>query len=117
MRVQTNSRSVGIGVVCSWEVHVITMKIRLAWLALAIVALATLQAQQREGREFYRPVTNGDGLRYPFALSPAIWNVLGPIIPVRGTDQRLHFAYTVELTNHSSQPMTIQSFQSIRPRE
>ena len=91
------------------------MKILLTLFALAVFVLAAVQAQECVEREFYHPVTNGDGVRYPFALSPAIWNVLGPIIPVRGTDSRVHLAYTVELTNHSSDPMTIQSFQVVDP--
>jgi Peptidase family M23 len=92
-----------------------TMKIRLMLFALAILVLPTVQAQQCAKREFYHPVTDGDGVRYPFALSPAIWNVLGPIIPVPGTDARIHLAYTIELTNHSSQPMKIKSFQVVDP--
>lgn len=92
-----------------------TLKIRLTSFALALFALTTLQAQQHVGREFYHPLTDGDGLRYPLALSPAIWNVLGPIIAVPGTDGRVHLAYAVELTNHSSLPMTIESFEVIDP--
>jgi murein DD-endopeptidase MepM/ murein hydrolase activator NlpD len=65
--------------------------------------------------EFYEPVTNGDGIRYPLALSPAIWKVAGCIDPVLGTDGLIHLAYTVQLTNHTANPMTIQSFEVVDP--
>ncbi len=65
--------------------------------------------------EFYKPATNGDGIRYPLALSPAIWSVLGPIEPVSGTDGRVHLSYALQLTNHSRAPMTVRSVQVIDP--
>ncbi len=66
-------------------------------------------------REYFRPITKGDGLRYPIALSPAVWQVLGPIVPVEGTDGRIHLSFVIHLTNHASIPMTIQSWQVIDP--
>jgi hypothetical protein len=33
--------------------------------------------------EYYRPLTDGDGIRYPLALNPAVWELLGPLDPVR----------------------------------
>ena len=65
--------------------------------------------------EFYRPVTEGDGIRYPLALSPAIWKLSGCLEPVTGTDGLVHLAYVVQLTNHTSEPMTIQSFEVVDP--
>jgi hypothetical protein len=91
------------------------MKNRLTAFTLASLAITTLQAQERVKREFYHPVTNGDGIRYPLVISPATWKVLGPVIPVPGTDRRVHLAYTIELTNHTSVLMSIQSFQAVDP--
>ena len=65
--------------------------------------------------EFYAPQTAGDGIRYPLVLSPAIWSVLGPVNPVRGTDDLVHLAYVVQLTNHSTRPMTIVSIEVVDP--
>lgn len=39
----------------------------------------------------------------------------GCIDPVPGTDGLIHLAYVVQLTNHTANPMTIQSFEVVDP--
>ncbi len=65
--------------------------------------------------EFYHQLTDGDGTRYPLALSIAVWDVLGPIVPVPATDGRTHLAYVIQLTDKSANPMGIDSFQVVDP--
>jgi hypothetical protein len=65
--------------------------------------------------EYYHPLTDGDGTRYPIVLSIAIWDVLGPIVPVPATDGRTHLAYVIQLTDRSASPMGIDSFRVVDP--
>jgi hypothetical protein len=65
--------------------------------------------------EFYQPLTDGDGTRYPLVLSNAIWEVLGPIVPIPTTDGRTHLAYVIQLTDKSADPMGIDSFEVVDP--
>jgi hypothetical protein len=65
--------------------------------------------------EYYHPLTNGDGTRYPLNLSIAIWEVLGPIVPVPATDGLTHLAYVIQLSNKSASPMGIDSFDVVNP--
>jgi hypothetical protein len=80
-----------------------------------ILLSSALLASVCDDREYYRPLTDGDGIRYPLALSPTVWDVLGPIIPVRATDGRVHLAYPIQLTDKSPYPVTIYSFDVIDP--
>jgi hypothetical protein len=65
--------------------------------------------------EYFRPLTNGDGIRYPLTLSPAFWDLLGPVIPVKATDGLIHLAYDIELSVRSPYPITSTSFEVIDP--
>ena len=65
--------------------------------------------------QFFQPVTAGDGIRYPLALSPAVWTVLGPVNAVQGSDGLVHLAYVIQLTNHSTKPMTVESLEVVDP--
>jgi hypothetical protein len=61
------------------------------WSAFSILMISSCifanACESARTNEFYEPVTNGDGIRYPLALSPAIWKVAGCINPVLGTDR------------------------------
>jgi len=88
----------------------------LHWAVVGIsIAPAILEAQ--EARDFFAPLTDGDGQRYPLALSPAIWNVLGPITMAPGTDGLTHVPYVIRLTNKSGSPMTLQSVDTVNPHD
>jgi len=84
-------------------------------LLAGVLITSTLFAGVCGDTEYYHPLTDGDGSRYPLVLSIAVWDVVGPIVPVPATDGRTHLAYVIQLSNKSADPMGIDSFQVVDP--
>jgi hypothetical protein len=61
---------------------------RKSLLFAGVLVTSSLFAGVCGDREFYHPLTDGDGTRYPLDPSIAIWEVLGPVVPVPATDGR-----------------------------
>ena len=52
----------------------------------------------------------------PLVLTPVVWSVIAdPVIPVRGTDGRIHLAYELLFTNISTAPARLQSVEVVDP--
>lgn len=65
---------------------------------------------------YFDPLTEGDGQRYPLAIGPVVWHLLGSgVYPVRGSDGRIHLAFTMLVTNPWSLPTTLQSVEVVDP--
>ena len=65
---------------------------------------------------YFAPLTNGDGQRYPLAIGPVVWHLVGSgIYPVEGSDGRIHLAFAMQFTNSWSVPTTIQSVEVVDP--
>ncbi len=91
------------------------MKATVASLSLAIFLLPCF-AQESTHRDWYQPLTNGDGLRYPLEIGPLTWHVVGSgIYPVKGSDGLMHVAYPLMFTNSWSMPATIKSVEVVDP--
>ena len=81
-----------------------------------VVCLPLLAAQEPPQRDWYTPLTNGDGLRYPLKIGPLTWQLVGSgIYPVKGSDGLLHLAYALQFTNSWNQPATIKSVEVVDP--
>jgi hypothetical protein len=83
---------------------------------LSIFQSAAL-AQDRcaNASDYFQPLTNGDGLRYPLTIGPA-WHLVGSgVYPVRGSDGLIHLAFGMQFTNTWNIPMTIQSVEVVDP--
>ena len=90
------------------------------WVAIAILSAVAcsplLAAQESSQRDWYVPLTNGDGLRYPLEIGPLTWHVVGSgIYPVRGSDGLIHLAYALQVTNSWNLPATIKSVEVVDP--
>lgn len=75
-------------------------------------------AQNRCGNapDYFRPLTNGDGQRYPLSLGPLVWHLVGSgVYPVKGSDGLTHLAFAMQFTNPWSIPTTIQSVEVVDP--
>jgi Peptidase family M23 len=72
-------------------------------------------ADPKQSHDFFAPLTDGDGLRYPSIIAPLIWEVLGRVTAVSGTDGRVHLAYAARFTNQSSTPATLEKLIVIDP--
>lgn len=46
-------------------------------------------------------------------LTPVVWSVLAPLVPVLGTDGRVHLAYELQFTNVTSSPVRITSVEAV----
>jgi hypothetical protein len=93
--------------VCRW-VAITTLSL-VAWVPL-------LAAQESSQRNWYAPLTNGDGLRYPLEIGPLTWHLLGSgIYPVKGSDGLIHVAYALQCTNSWSMTATIKSVEVVDP--
>jgi hypothetical protein len=93
--------------VCRW-VAITTLSL-VAWVPL-------LAAQESSERNWYAPLTNGDGLRYPLEIGPLTWHLLGSgIYPVKGSDGLIHVAYALQCTNSWSMTATIKSVEVVDP--
>jgi Peptidase family M23 len=54
----------------------------------------------------------------PAVLAPAVWSVIGPpVIPVKGTDGRVHLAYEILFTNVVADAVRVVSVEMIDPDE
>ena len=92
------------------------------WFAATTLSLFVcpplLAAQETSQRDWYAPLTNGDGLRYPLEIGPLTWQLVGSgIYPVKGSDGRLHLAYALQFTNSWDQPATIKSVEVVDPTQ
>jgi hypothetical protein len=84
---------------------------------LSLVACLPLLAEQESSQhDWYAPLTNGDGLRYPLEIGPLTWHVVGSgIYPVKGSDGLIHLAYALQFTNSLSLTATIKSVEVVDP--
>jgi Peptidase family M23 len=84
---------------------------------LSLVAcLPRLAAQESSQYDWYAPLTNGDGLRYPLEIGPLTWHLVGSgIYPVKGSDGLIHLAYALQVTNSWSVTSTIKSVEMVDP--
>ncbi|HTV56426.1 MAG TPA: M23 family metallopeptidase [Terriglobia bacterium] len=81
-----------------------------------VVCLPLLAAQERSPHDWYAPLTNGDGLRYPLKIGPLTWQLVGSgIYPVKGSDGLFHLAYALQFTNSWDKPATIKSVEVVDP--
>ena len=90
------------------------------WVAIMILSLIPcsplLAAQEISQRDWYTPLTDGDGLRYPLEIGPLTWHVVGSgIYPAKGSDGLIHLAYALQATNSWSVPATIKSVEVVDP--
>jgi Peptidase family M23 len=54
----------------------------------------------------------------PAELAPAVWSVIGPpVVPVKGTDGRIHLAYEILFTNVVADAVRVVSVEMIDPDE
>jgi len=52
----------------------------------------------------------------PLVLTPVVWSVIAdPVVPVKGTDGRIHLAYELLFTNLSTEPARIVSVEVVDP--
>jgi hypothetical protein len=73
-------------------------------------------AQEAPPPGWYRPLTNGDGLRYPLEIAPLTFHVLGSgIYPVKGSDGKMHLAFGIQFANSWKMPATIKSVEVVDP--
>ena len=90
------------------------------WVAITTLSLVAclplLAAQESSQHDWYAPLTNGDGLRYPLEILPLTWHVVGSgIYPVKGSDGLIHLAYALQVTNSWSLTATIKSVEVVDP--
>jgi biotin carboxyl carrier protein len=82
---------------------------------IASVGMLSLPPAQGQQGTFFPPLTNGDGIRYPLVLSPAIWQIEGSVAVAPGSDGLVHLAYVLRMTNVLPGSMNIQSIQIVDP--
>ncbi len=94
------------------------------WVILAMAALvpvfpAAACAQNCDAglaQKYFKPLTDGDGLRYPLTIGPLTWRLMGDAIqPVRGSDGQMHVAYSLLFTNSWNRPVTLVSIEVVDP--
>lgn len=84
--------------------------------ALTCVQSALAQTKCANTSDYFEPLTHSDGQRYPLAIGPVVWHLLGSgVYPVRGSDGRIHVAFAMLFTNPWNLPTTIQSVEVVDP--
>jgi Peptidase family M23 len=87
--------------------------------AVAFIFQAAARAQScsdAPAPSYFKPLTDGDGLRYPIEIGPLSWKVMGEAIqPVKGSDGLTHLAYTLLFTNSWGRPATLKSIEVVDP--
>lgn len=89
---------------------------------LALVDIATAwpaPAQSACGEpqvaDYFRPLTDGEGVRYPLTIGPLSWRLMGYLQPVKGSDGLIHLAYALQFTNSWSSKATVKSIEVVDP--
>ena len=81
-----------------------------------ITCFAQGKKEAPRNQDYFQPITDGDGLRYPLEIGPLVWHVLGSsIYPVKGSDGLTHLAYALMFTNVWRFPATITSVEVVDP--
>jgi Peptidase family M23 len=84
----------------------------MSWLGIFHPTLA--QDRCANAPDYFDPLTSGDGQRYPLAIGPLVWHLVGSgVYPVKGSDGRTHVAFAMQFTNAWSSPTTIQSVEVV----
>jgi hypothetical protein len=69
-----------------------------------------------QAANYFKPLTDGNGMRYPLTIGPLSWRLLGPSIqPVPGSDGKVHLAYSMMFTNSWRGPATVKSIEVVDP--
>jgi hypothetical protein len=94
-------------------------------LGLLLLLLASLGAFQStalaENRcdnapEYFQPLIDGDGQRYPLTIGPVTWHLIGSgVYPVQASDGLTHLAFAMQFTNSSPIPAAIESVEVLDP--
>lgn len=94
-----------------------TSRILLSVLApLALIQSTLAQTKCADTPNYFGPLTDADGQRYPLAIGPLVWHLLGSgVYPVKGSDGRIHLSFAMLFTNPWSLPTTIQSVEVVDP--
>src|SRR4051812_33778791 len=97
------------------------MKLSSRLLVCALGSLTLTQAMLGQKNcantpNYFEPVTETDGQRYPLAMGPLSWHLIGSgVYPVKGSDGRIHIAFAFLFTNSWRLPTTIQSVEVVDP--
>jgi hypothetical protein len=83
--------------------------------AFAVFSLVCAPLTFAQSGRFFPPDGNGDGIRFPLAYSPAIWQLEGRLAIAPGTDRQVHLAYSLRITNAYGGPIKIQSIATVDP--
>ena len=68
--------------------------------------------------DYFQPMTQGDGLRYPLTIGPLVWHLVGSgVYPVDGADGLTHLAFAMQFTDAWGIPATIQSVEVVDPAQ
>lgn len=96
----------------------------LAYLMTAVIltaGLAVTQASAQQQQQQDASVNNASGERWewavdPLVFTPVVWSVIAaPLVPVKGTDGRIHLAYAMIFTNVSTAPARLESIEVVDP--
>jgi Peptidase family M23 len=98
---------------------------RMFWAFLAMAGCAAGWSPALSGAQscdaatapgYFKPLTDGDGLRYPIDIGPLSWRLMGDKIqPVKGSDGLTHLAYELLFTNSWNRPATLKSIEVVDP--
>ena len=90
----------------------------LLWAVIGLGAVHPALGQSRceNAPDYFAPVTSGDGQRFPLAIGPLVWHLVGSgVYPVKGSDGQTHLAFAVQFTNAWNLPATIRSVEVVDP--
>jgi len=81
---------------------------------VSVLVLPSPAHAQSNCPDYFAPITNSDGMRYPLEIAPLVWHVVGSgIYPVKGSDGLTHLAYALMFTNTWSIQATLLSLEVI----
>ena len=91
-----------------------------AWIAAIGICYAPVFAQtacnDMQASDYFQPLTDGNGARYPLTIGPLSWRLLGDAIqPVKGSDGMTHLAYALLFTNSWNRAATVKSLEVVDP--
>ena len=92
----------------------------LLWAVIGLGAVHPALGQSRceNAPDYFAPVTSGDGQRFPLAIGPLVWHLVGSgVYPVKGSDGLTHLAFAVQFTNAWNLPATIRSVEVVDPAQ
>jgi hypothetical protein len=100
----------------SRKVRIFALSVLIAFAFSASPAFAQSKPEENPNAPAAPVMKTGGGDRFPMTIAPLTWSLLGSgVYPVKGTDGKMHLAYTLLFTNSWPRSATLKTIEVVDP--